>query len=90
MTKGGEEIFAELSGNLLYSADSACDLPTTGDWVYADFFANGAHAIINSGLTLRGRNRGCWSEFEVICRRQKRLNSLPGRQRRLRAWLHHR
>ncbi len=34
VTKGGAEIFAELSGN--YSAESAIDLPTTGDWVYAD------------------------------------------------------
>lgn len=34
VTKGGEGVFAELSGNLLYSSDSASDLPTTGDWVY--------------------------------------------------------
>ena len=46
VSKGGEEIFAELAGNLLYSADSASDLPTTGDWVYVDFYDNDAHAII--------------------------------------------
>jgi len=46
VTKGGEEIFAELSGNLLYSSDSASDLPTTGDWVYADFYDDDTHAII--------------------------------------------
>ncbi len=46
LTKGGAEIFAELSGNLLYSTESASDLPTTGDWVYADFYDNDTHAII--------------------------------------------
>ncbi|MDJ1176830.1 hypothetical protein [Roseofilum capinflatum] len=38
VTKGGKEIFAELSGNILYRTESAYDLLTTGDWVYADFF----------------------------------------------------
>ena len=46
VTKGGEEIFAELSGNLLYSSESASDLPTTGDWVYSDFYDNDTHAVI--------------------------------------------
>lgn len=46
VTKGGEEVFAELSGHLLYSTESASDLPTTGDWVYADFFDEDSHAII--------------------------------------------
>ena len=46
VTKGGEAIFAELSGNLLYGAESAIDLPTTGDWVYTDFFDDDTHAII--------------------------------------------
>lgn len=46
VTKGGKEIFAELSGNLFYRTDSAYDLPTTGDWVYADFFDDDTHAII--------------------------------------------
>ncbi len=46
VTKGGEEIFAELSGNLLYCTESSSDLPTTGDWVYADFYDDDTHAII--------------------------------------------
>jgi len=46
VTKGAEDIFAELSGNLLYSTESASDLPTTGDWVYADFYDDDTHAII--------------------------------------------
>jgi ribosome biogenesis GTPase len=40
VTKGGDEIFAELSGNLLYRIESAIDLPTTGDWIYAYFYDN--------------------------------------------------
>ena len=44
VTKGGQEIFAELSGNLLYCTESASDLPTTGDWVYADFYDDDSHA----------------------------------------------
>ena len=46
VTKGGEDIFAELSGNLLYGTESASDLPTTGDWVYADIFYDDTHAVI--------------------------------------------
>jgi ribosome biogenesis GTPase len=46
VTKGREEIFAELSGNLLYGTELSSDLPTTGDWVYADFYDDDSHAII--------------------------------------------
>ena len=59
MTKGEKEIFAELSGNLLYCAGSASDFPTTGDWVYADFYDD-THAIIYGvfpGKTLTNTKR---------------------------------
>ncbi|MEJ2180094.1 MAG: GTPase RsgA, partial [Gammaproteobacteria bacterium] len=46
VSKGEGEVFAELSGNLLYCAESAIDLPTSGDWVYADFHDEDTHAII--------------------------------------------
>lgn len=46
ISKGGEDIFAELSGNLLNCAESVSDFPTVGDWVYADFFDDDSHAII--------------------------------------------
>lgn len=48
VTKGQGETFAELSGNLLYTANSSTDLPTTGDWVYADFYDDNSHAIIHA------------------------------------------
>ena len=38
LSKGGRSVFAELTGRLMYNATSALDLPTVGDWVYADFF----------------------------------------------------
>ena len=47
VTKGEEEVFAELSGNLLYGTEFSSELPTTGDWVYADFFDDDSHAIIH-------------------------------------------
>lgn len=46
VTTGQEDIYAELSGNLLYSTGAAVELPTTGDWVYADCYDDDTHAII--------------------------------------------
>jgi len=70
VTKGGEEIFAELSGNLLYSTESASDLPTTGDWVYADFFDDDTHAIIYGVLPrktlLKRKAAGKLVDFQLI------------------------
>ncbi|MFK5912871.1 MAG: ribosome small subunit-dependent GTPase A [Woeseiaceae bacterium] len=50
ITKGQCDVFAELSGKLAYTADSAVDLPTTGDWVYVDFYDDDTHAIIHDIL----------------------------------------
>lgn len=47
INQGVGDVFAELSGSLLYSVDSSADLPTTGDWVYADFYDDDTHAIIH-------------------------------------------
>ena len=70
VTKGKDEIFAELSGNLLYSVGSACDLPTTGDWVYADFYDNDSHAIIYGVLPrktlLKRKAAGKSVDFQLI------------------------
>ena len=48
VTKGLGDVFAELTGKLTYTADSTSDLPTTGDWVYVDFFDDDTHAIIHA------------------------------------------
>jgi ribosome biogenesis GTPase / thiamine phosphate phosphatase len=47
VTKGYGEVFAEGSGNLLYTVSSSSELPTTGDFVYADFYDDDSHAIIH-------------------------------------------
>ena len=47
VTKGNGDVFAELSGKLSYSAESSVDLPTTGDWVYVDFYDDDTQAIIH-------------------------------------------
>jgi ribosome biogenesis GTPase len=70
VTRGKEEIYAELSGNLLYSIESAVDLPTTGDWVYADFYDNDSHAIIYGVFPrktlLKRKTAGKLVDFQLI------------------------
>jgi ribosome biogenesis GTPase len=70
VTQGDAEIFAELSGNLLYRAESPCDLPTTGDWVYADFFDHDTHAILYGVLPrktlLQRKTPGKVVDFQLI------------------------
>jgi ribosome biogenesis GTPase len=48
VTNGTDEALAELTGRLSYSATSAADLPTIGDWVYVDFYDANRHAIIHA------------------------------------------
>ena len=70
ISKNGKEVFAELSGNLLYSTESASDLPTTGDWVYADFFDEDTHAIIYAvfprNTLLKRKTAGKKIDFQLI------------------------
>jgi len=70
VTKGGEDIFAELSGNLLYGTESSSDLPTTGDWVYADFYDNDSHAVIYGVFPrktlLKRKTAGKKVDFQLI------------------------
>ena len=70
VTKGDAEVFAECSGNLLYTSDSPLDMPTTGDWVYADFYENDAHAIIHGILprktVLKRKTAGKRVDFQLI------------------------
>ncbi len=43
--RGG--VLAEVTGKLMFSADSPLDFPATGDWVLAQYFDNDAFAIIS-------------------------------------------
>jgi ribosome biogenesis GTPase / thiamine phosphate phosphatase len=70
ITKGHGEVFAELSGNLFYTASSTSDLPTTGDWVYANFYDGDSHAIIHEVITrktlLKRKTAGKSIDFQLI------------------------
>lgn len=70
ISQGDNEIIAELSGNLLYGADSPMDLPTTGDWVYADAYDDDTHAIIYGVMPrktlLKRKAVGKLVEFQLI------------------------
>ena len=70
ITKGAGEVFAELSGHLSYTADSVADLPTTGDWVYADFYDHDTHAIIHGVVDrktlLKRKTPGKLVDFQLI------------------------
>ena len=50
VSKGDGDVYAELIGKLAYCSDTAADLPTTGDWVYVDFYDDDTHAIIHDIL----------------------------------------
>jgi ribosome biogenesis GTPase len=70
VTKGQGEVFAELSGNLFYTARASSDLPTTGDWIYADFHDDDSHAIIHGVVPrktlLKRKTAGKVVEFQLI------------------------
>jgi ribosome biogenesis GTPase len=70
LTKGNKEIFAELSGKFLFGTESAIDLPTTGDWVYADFYDDDSHAIIYKVFPrktlLKRKSPGKKIDFQLI------------------------
>ena len=70
ITNGQGEVFAELSGRLIYSANASTDLPTTGDWVYADFYDDNTHAIIHGVFPrktlLRRKTPGKLVDFQLI------------------------
>ena len=70
LTKGHGDVFAELSGNLFYTATSSSDLPTTGDWIYADFYDDNSHAIIHGVVPrktlLKRKTAGKLVDFQLI------------------------
>lgn len=70
VSNGHREVFAELTGHLLYAASSATDFPTVGDWVYADFYDDDTHAIIHSVIPrktiLKRKTAGKLVDFQLI------------------------
>lgn len=70
ISKGSGNVFAELAGKMLYSADSSVLLPTVGDWVAADFFDDDSHAVIHNLLPrktlLKRKTSGKNVDFQLI------------------------
>ncbi|MEN6333847.1 MAG: GTPase RsgA, partial [Phycisphaerales bacterium] len=61
---------AEVSGKLTYQTDSPVDLPCVGDWVTANYYNNGAAAIIHRVFPrrtfLRRKTAGKTVDFQMI------------------------
>jgi ribosome biogenesis GTPase len=61
---------AELTGRLMYCAESTEDMPSVGDWVLVDYYDNGSHAIIYDLLPrrtiLRRRSPGKRIDYQPI------------------------
>ncbi len=70
VTRGEGEVFGECSGNLLYTSSSPLDLPTTGDWVYVDFYDDDSLAIIHGVVPrktlLKRKAAGKQVDFQLI------------------------
>ncbi len=47
---GRDSVTAELTGRLLYGADSALDLPVVGDWVYTQYLDDNSFAVVHAVL----------------------------------------
>lgn len=53
VNNGTKDVFAEVTGKLIFSADSPLDYPAVGDWVYTQFFDDDSLAIIHEILPRR-------------------------------------
>ncbi len=64
------EVFAELTGKFLYTADSSVDMPCVGDWVCVQFHDEGASAIIHDLVPrrsfLRRKSPGKNIDYQMI------------------------
>ena len=65
-----DEVPAELTGKLLFSAESSVDLPCVGDWVFVHYYNSGTLAIIHDLLprksVLRRKSAGQHIDYQLI------------------------
>ena len=65
-----KDVFAEAAGKMLFGADSPADLPTVGDWVYAQFYDNESLAVIHELIPrkslLKRKTAGKKTEYQLI------------------------
>ncbi|MCB1023122.1 MAG: ribosome small subunit-dependent GTPase A [Acidobacteria bacterium] len=70
ITNGNWQTRAEVTGKLLFSAESSLDLPTVGDWVFVQYFGEDSSAIIHEILPrrsiLKRKTAGRKVEFQAI------------------------
>ncbi len=70
INNGKLDVSAEVTGKLMFSADSSLDYPATGDWVIAQYYDNNSFAIISEIVTrksvLKRKTSGKNIEFQLI------------------------
>jgi ribosome biogenesis GTPase len=70
VSNGLSEIKGELTGKFLFDADSQIDFPTTGDWVYVQYFDDNTFAVIHDILPrktlLKRKASGKKIDFQLI------------------------
>ncbi|QTA81147.1 Ribosome biogenesis GTPase [Desulfonema limicola] len=68
--KDAKQVFAEVTGKILFNADSPKDFPTVGDWVYARFYDNDTFAVIHEVIPrkslLKRKTAGRKNEYQLI------------------------
>ncbi len=68
--KDKEDIFAEVTGKMLFSADTPEDIPTVGDWVLVKFYDDETFSVISEILprksVLKRKTSGKKSEYQLI------------------------
>jgi ribosome biogenesis GTPase len=70
INNGKGDVSAEVTGKLMFSADSPLEYPATGDWVLARYFDNDSFAIISEIVPrksiLKRKTSGKKIEFQLI------------------------
>jgi len=70
INNGKGDVSAEVTGKLMFSADSSLDYPATGDWVIAQYYDKNSFAIISEIVTrksiLQRKTSGKNIEFQLI------------------------
>ncbi|MBC2703017.1 MAG: ribosome small subunit-dependent GTPase A [Desulfobacula sp.] len=70
INNGKNDVFAELIGKMVFSADSSIDYPAVGDWVLATFFDKNTFSIIHNILPrkslLKRKTPGKKIAFQLI------------------------
>ncbi|MCL6584622.1 MAG: ribosome small subunit-dependent GTPase A [bacterium] len=70
ISNGKSEVIAEITGKLMFNADSPLDYPAAGDWVYAQFVDDESFAVIHEIIPrksfIKRKISGKRIEFQLI------------------------